>query len=101
MTSKLIKDLVIDQVDYDNAKHRLERENILDIIRKLSLDDVLIYLKVEMETKKRMDHCRRLYQRYRYLYWYEVDKEYIEMCGLYNVKIPFYIRKSFGIGKGV
>jgi len=50
-----------------------------------------------MREKKRMDHCRRIYQRLRFMVNREYDKEYIAECRYRDVKIPDYIKQACGI----
>jgi hypothetical protein len=84
-------------IEYDIIKMRLNVVPILKLVKGLDKDEVLKFLIVEMKEKKRMDHCQRLYRKYRYLLNREVDREFMAACNKNKVKIPGYILTSNGI----
>lgn len=87
----------ITQQEYEDIKLQLNVAPILQLIQGKSEDELLKLLHVEMREKKRMDHCRRIYQRLRFMLNRQYDKEYIDECRYREVKIPDYIKQTCGI----
>ena len=83
--------------EYQDLKLKLSVKSILELIKWKSQDDLLKLLHVEMREKKRMDHCRRIYQRLRFMTNREYDAKYIQECQNNGVKIPDYIKQTCGI----
>lgn len=87
----------ITQQEYEEIKLQLKVMPILELVQDKSDDELLKLLHVEMREKKRMDHCRRIYQRLRFMINREYDREYIAECRYRDIKIPDYIKQTCGI----
>lgn len=87
----------ITQQEYKEIKLQLKVMPILELVQEKSEDELLKLLHVEMREKKRMDHCRRIYQRLRFMINREYDREYIAECRYRDIKIPDYIKQTCGI----
>jgi hypothetical protein len=87
----------VTQQEYEDIKLQLNVTPILQLVQKKSEDELLKLLHVEMREKKRMDHCRRIYQRLRFMMNRAYDKEYIDECRHRDIKIPDYIKQTCGI----
>lgn len=87
----------ITQQEYEEIKLQLKVMPVLELVQDKSDDELLKLLHVEMREKKRMDHCRRIYQRLRFMMNREYDKEYIAECRYRDIKIPDYIKQTCGI----
>lgn len=85
------------QQEYDDLKLKLSVKPILELIKGQPQDHLLKLLHVEMREKKRMDHCRRIYQRLRFMINRDYDAMYIQECRQHDIKIPHYIRQTCGI----
>ena len=93
----LTDQIKISQHEYEDLKLQLKIAPILGLVQGKSQEELLKLLHVEMREKKRMDHCRRIYQRLRFMINREYDKEYIEECRYRDIKIPDYIKQTCGI----
>jgi hypothetical protein len=85
------------QQEYEDIKLQLNVTPILQLVQDKSGNELLKLLHVEMREKKRMDHCRRIYQRLRFMMNRAYDKEYVDECRYRDIKIPNYIKQACGI----
>lgn len=93
----LFKNVDLDGSQYEQLKLKLNVVPILSLIKDTTEKEVLNLLHVEMLEKKRMDHCHRLYRRYRFLVNRRLDSKFMDDCKGNRIKIPEYVLKSNGI----
>tara|TARA_R110002153_G_scaffold152542_3_gene304158 strand:- start:15886 stop:16230 length:345 start_codon:yes stop_codon:yes gene_type:complete len=72
--------------EFDSIETILKIRPVLDALRDKSIKHVERLLYVELCSLKRSDHIRRIYQRYRKLYWFEIDNQLAEIIATIKCK---------------